>query len=392
MRFVRGLKRNTGAWSRFNIGLGLAAVAAVATVGCSKLDLISQSRDSVEMDSPEITLSNYRDRKISIVVPAGSLNPTLSWQTLYNNMPNSTKKEFASYANDPAGLKAAIEKKYQAALLKIARTPGVLDEMRKAGRLYGIDPVTILGTMIGEHSYNVGAADMGQDLIASWTGRWAKRFLLNSEDLQTLMNSPQVSKECNKHLAVSHANYWDCVAYAWNKYFMGNPNDGVEEDNMGFRTKFFNPVGVGLTYGLGQLDPIRALMVADLVNKTSGLPMISVKDPEALYSAILDPLSGVHYVAANITLYVKAYMEIANFDIRSNTGVVATLYNFGKEKSFARKKYNENVANLRQNRPIVPPMESYYGFFVNEKLPDLKRLLEMNDNEVRQFIRTRRLY
>lgn len=378
--------------SKLGVGLGFVVAAVLVTVGCTKVDLISQSRESVDLNSSEINLSNYKNRKISIVVPPGNLNPSLSWQTLYSNMPKSTKKEFAEFENDPIGLKAAIEKKYQKALVKIARTSGVLDEMRKAGRIYGIDPIVILGTMIGEHSFNVGAADMGQDLIASWTGRWAKRFLMNSEDLQILMNSPRVSKECNKHLSVSHADYWDCVAYVWNRDFMGNPDDAVEQDNMGFRTKFFNPVGVGLTYGLGQLDPIRALMVADIVNKSSGLPMISVQDPEGLYSAILDPLSGVHYVAANITLYIKAYLEIANFDIRQNVGVVATLYNFGKEKSFARKKYKANVANLTSGRAIVPPMESYYGFFVNEKLPDLQRLLQMNDAELRQFTRTGRLY
>lgn len=376
---------------RVAIGLGVAVLAAA--VGCTRLDLTNHSRDSVELDSPDVQLSNYRNRKISIRVPPGNLNPKLSWQTLYPQMPNTTKKEFAAYANDPAGLKAAIEKKYQRALLKIARTPGVIAEMHKAGRLYGIDPILIFGTMIGEHSFNVGAADMGQDLIASWTSGWTKRFLMNSSDLETLLRSPQVSKDCDKHLSRSHADYWDCVAAAWNKYFKGNPNDGIEQDNMGFRTKFFNPVGVGMTYGLGQLDPIRALMVADIVNKTSGFKMVTISDPDGLYGAILDPISGVHYVAANITLYLQAYLEIANFDIRENVGVVASLYNFGREKSYARAKYNTNVANLSANppRPIEPPMESYYGFFVNEKIGDLRRILEMNDNELRQFTRTGRL-
>jgi hypothetical protein len=387
----RNSKSARAVFGRAVFGLSLAAL--VAAVGCTKLDLTNHSRDSVELDSPEIQLSNYRNRKISIRVPPGNLNPKLSWETLYPQMPPSTRKEFSAFANDPAGLKAAIEKKYQRALLKIARTPGVIAEMQKAGRLYGIDPVLIFGTMIGEHSFNVGAADMGQDLIASWTSGWTKRFLMNSGDLQTLLRSPQVMKDCDKHLSSSHANYWDCVANTWNKHFRGNPNDSVSEDNMGFRTKFFNPVGVGMTYGLGQLDPIRALMVADIVHKTSGFNMVSISDPDGLYGAILDPISGVHFVAANITLYLQAYLEIANFDISGNVGVVASLYNLGREKSFARSRYNTNVANLSAipQRPLEPPMESYYGFFVNEKVGDLRRVLNMNDNELRQFIRTGRL-
>lgn len=379
------------------VGLGVlvtsVAVVSLAVVGCTKLDLTNHSRESVAMDSPDIELANYRDRKISIVVPPGNLNATINWNTLYFNMPPTTQKEFAEFANDPVGLKAAIDKKYQKALVKIARTPGVLAEMQKAGRLYGIDPVLIFGTIIGEHSYNVGAADMGQDLIASWTSGWTKRFLMNYDDLQTLLRSPQVMKNCDRHLSQSHAEYWDCVAGVWNTNFRNNPNDTVAEDNKGFRAKFFNPIGVGMTYGLGQLDPIRALMVADLVKKTSGFKMISVSDPDSLYSAILDPISGVHYVAANITLYLQAYLQIANFDIRQNVGVVASLYNLGREKSYARARYKINIRRLsaRPPQPVEPPMESYYGFFVNEKAGELRRVLQMNDNELRQFTRTGRL-
>lgn len=387
VRLDRAGKFGFGAW------VTSLAVVSLAVVGCTKLDLTNHSRESVAMDSPDIDLANYRDRKISIVVPPGNLNPSINWNTLYSHLPPTTQKEFAEFANDPVGLKAAIEKKYQRALVKMARTPGVIAEMHKAGRLYGIDPLLIFGTMIGEHSYNVGAADMGQDLIASWTSGWTKRFLMNSDDLQILLRSPQVTKDCQRHLNQSHADYWDCVAAVWNKSFRNNPNDSVAEDNKGFRTKFFNPIGVGMTYGLGQLDPIRALMVADIVHKTSGFKMISVSDPDGLYSAILDPISGVHYVAANITLYLQAYLQIANFDIRQNVGVVASLYNFGREKSYARARYNINVRRLsaRPPQPVEPPMESYYGFFVNEKAGDLRRILQMNDNELRQFVRTGRL-
>lgn len=384
---IRPMTKKPGT-STFKSMAMIAIALAAGVAGCTKLDLENSARESVTMDSPDITLDSYRNRKISIVVPPGNLNPELSWATLYPNMPTTTRKEFAEFANDPAGLKAAIEKKYKTALMKLTRKPEVINEMVKAGRLYGIDPLLILGTVIGEHSFNVGYADLGQDTIAGWAGRWSSRFLMSSEDLLVLMRSEPAQRQCQKLMATSHAEYWDCIAYVWNKDVKGNPDYGMENDNLGFRTKFFNPVGVGMTYGLGQLDPIRALMVNDIVNKASGLPLLSVEEPEKIYAAIINPISGVHYVAANITLYLQAYLKIANFDIQNNVGVVATLYNFGKEKYYANKRYKANVAHLKAGRRIEPAYESYYGFFVNEKVTELQKILKMNDVQLKQFSRT----
>jgi hypothetical protein len=366
----------------------IAIALAAGIAGCTKLDLENSTRESVAMESPDITYDTYRNRKISIVVPPGNLNPALSWETLYPNMPTTTRKEFEAFANDPKGLQASIEKKYNAAIRKLARKPEVINEMIKAGQLYGIDPILILGTVIGEHSFNVGYADIGQDTIAGWAGRWGSRFLMNSEDLLKLVNSEPAQKNCQKWLSTSHAQYWDCIAEVWNKNFRNNPNDNVAEDNLGFRTKFFNPVGVGMTYGLGQLDPIRALMVNDIVRNTSGLPLLSIEDPEKIYAAILNPLTGVHYVAANVTLFLQAYLKIANFDIQQNVGVVATLYNLGREKHWATVKYKKNVDLLKTRQKIEPAHESYYGFFVNLKEPELRKILKMNDVELKQFSRT----
>lgn len=366
----------------------VAIVLAAGIAGCTKLDLENSTRESVALDSPDINYDNYRTKKISIVVPPGNLNPELSWETLFSKMPGSTQKEFEAFANDPKGLQAAIEKRYNGAIRKITRKPEVINEMIKAGQLYGIDPILILGTVIGEHSFNVGYADIGQDTIAGWAGRWSSRFLMNSEDLLKLVNSEPAQKNCQRWLSTSHAQYWDCIAEVWNKHFRNNPNDTVEVDNLGFRTKFFNPIGVGMTYGLGQLDPIRALMVNDIVRNTSGLPLLSIEEPENIYAAILNPLTGVHYVAANITLYIQTYLKIANFDIRQNVGVVATLYNLGREKYWATLKYNKNVSLLSKRQKIEPAHESYYGFFVNLKENELRKILKMNDAQLRQFSRT----
>lgn len=378
--------------------MAMVAISIAAGIaGCTKLDLENSTRESVTLDSPDITLDSYRNRKISIVVPSGNRNPQLSWNTLYANMPKTTKEEFKQWANDPVGLQTEIEKRYKTAIRKISRKPEIINEMNKAGRLYGMDPLLILGTVIGEHSFNVGYADLGQDMIAGWAGRWSSRFLMNSEDLLILMRSPSYQKECQKHFSISQADYWDCVAWVWGKDFRGKKraaDQGLEKDadgefdNAGFRTKFFNPIGVGMTYGMGQLDPIRALMVNDIVNRTSGFPLLSIEEPEKIYASILNPMTGVHYVAANITLYLQAYLKIANFDIQNNVGVVATIYNFGREKKFARDRYNANVDRLKARLPIEPPMESYYGFFVNLKAEELQKILKMNDQQLKQFSRT----
>ena len=117
-------------------------------------------------------------------------------------------------------------------------------------------------------------------------------------------------------------------------------------------------------------------MVTDRVNRVSGFPLISIDSPKGIYDAILNPASSVHFVAANIVLSIEIYRTVAGFDISQNVGVVATLYNLGQERKFAGERYKENLKALSAGQPAEIPVESYYGFIINEKEQELRRFLQ----------------
>jgi hypothetical protein len=360
--------------------LGLAA-AILTSAGCTQSDFFNSDQASVSPDSPEITYDSYRNRSISIVVPPGNHNPEINWSNLNTekNMPGKAYSRVAGMNVDE--LKADLRVRYQKALQSISKDPQTVEEIRRAGQIYGIDPVLILGNIVGEHVFNVGITDSIQGYVVqslSWGAKWALKFSSNGIKLTDLLKEAPFGR-CEDFRAKSHADYWDCVTDVYEtSYRFKNPGDR-DFGTKGFKFTFFDPVAVGMSYGLGQLDPIRALMVTDMVNRHSGFPMVSIEQPDQIYADIINPRKAVHYIAANIVVAIDRYKRISNFDISRNPGVVATLYNLGKERSLATKRYNENLRSLRAGKGVAIPVESYYGFYVNEQ-----------ESELRDFLRTGR--
>lgn len=367
----------------------VGAVAAVVALGagCSRVDIFSKDQESVSPDSKEITFEAYRSKKIMIKIPAGNRNPEISWETLFDQLPKSklTDRKFGVYAGDTAGLKAAIDASFVKALSSITRDRRTIQTIKKVGELYGVAPITILATIIGEHTFNVDLVDDVQNLIGAapgWATAWAKKFTTGKlgfgVPLTEVLARPEF-ETCRDPKKISNeADRWECYNNVWGAKFSGrvDATTGAQWPSGGMRTVFFDPTGVGKTYGLGQLDPQRALMVSDRVSATGGFRMITIEDPQSLYEAIINPNTGLHYVAANIKLAIERYADYANFDITANPGISATLYNLGLEKSKAIERYNENLKLLKAGQPMVLPQENYYGWYVNTRLPDLQKALD----------------
>lgn len=339
---------------------------------------------------PPSSAKSYINGEIKLKLPPGNLNTEISWATLYANLPSTTKQEFSRFSNNPNELKQALDIKYRQTLRTLARDSQTLSEIKLAARAFDIDPVLILGNIIAEHTYNVGLTDSIQNLLllsVSWGAKWALRFKANEISLEELLKKSQFH-HCRSFLETSHADYWDCVAWVWNTKFRNKTVDGVAYQNSGFRLTFFNPISAGFTYGLGQMDPIRALMATDLVHNKSGHRLLSIEKPEEIYVDIINPHIVVHYVAANIQLALEAYYQISHMDISSNPGVVASLYNLGQEKALARKRYEINVNRINQGLPLELAKESFYGFFVNEKESELRKFINLNTSQLSEVALT----
>ncbi len=246
-------------------------------------------------------------------------------------------------------------------------------KITQAASAYGIDPMHIVGALVGEHTYNVDAYDRLQTYyvkaVSYLSGKLS--FSYKGEDISTFVQRPAFA-ECAK-LSGSY-ELWSCRERVWNQSFRGKTVDGKAFPNDRFGATFFQPYYAGQTFGLGQLNPLTALQMSDLVHKVSGLPELDASDPNEVYKTIMDPDLTLNYVAATLKKSIDAYRRIAGFDISGNPGITATLYNIGNPEQRAYALKAENERRKAAGQPQKLPEENYYGWLVNDKLPELQAL------------------
>ncbi len=240
--------------------------------------------------------------------------------------------------------------------------------IRQAAEIYQVDPVAVMGSIIGEHTYNVDNWDLWGERYVYMRKKWLRRFESDGGlDLIGLLSESGYNSCPN----ITDNNYdlWTC----YNSYWKNDRRNARR--NRGFwelKWTFFNPMGSGYTYGLGQLGPERALQLSDMVHYLSGFELLSLNDPEKIYDHILNPQISIHYVAASNRKAIDLYRDRANFDISQNMGVIATLYNLGREAQKAEEKYQSTVERLQQGKSIELPRSNYYGWLINEQEQDIR--------------------
>lgn len=267
------------------------------------------------------------------------------------------------------------EKKYQKIRDLLANDRKLMRKIKSAAKTHGIDPIHIIGALVGEHTYNVDAKDrlqsyyvkamayLGQDLT----------FKYKKTKLQDLIKQPAFAR-CE---SISNAyDKWTCREAVWNKSYRGKNFAGQRWPNNRFGAVFFQPLYAGQTFGLGQLNPLTALKVNDMVRaKTRREPRLSIKNAPLIYNTIMEPDSTLLYMAAVLRHAIDAYSRIAGFDISNNPGVTATLYNLGNVTVRASNLKKKNARRKAAGQRLVLPTENYYGWLINNKLDDLRSLL-----------------
>ncbi|MBY3232352.1 DUF1402 family protein [Rhizobium laguerreae] len=268
------------------------------------------------------------------------------------------------------GTKSSFDLKYEKVHELLATDRELMSKIRKISSAYGINPIHVVGAIVGEHTYNVDAYDRLQAYYvkaASYAGE-SFRFAYDGESVDEFVARPQFS-EC-KGKSDSYT-LWSCREDVWETDFRGKTVEGTSFPNNRFSAVFFQPFYAGQTFGLGQVNPLTALMLSDLVTRVSGYPRLNEKNAGAVYRAIMDPDISLAFVAASIRRSIDDYKEIAGMDISGNPGLTATLYNVGN----SRQRAAALAAKNRGAGATVWPEENYYGWLINDKLDELKGLL-----------------
>jgi hypothetical protein len=274
----------------------------------------------------------------------------------------------ASARRTKAG-KTSFDAKYEKVRNLLATDGKLMGKIKSTARAYGIDPIHMVGAIVGEHTYNVDAYDRLQSYYvkaAAYAGD-SFRFGHEGESVADFVSRPQFSK-----CAAKKSSYalWSCRESVWDGQFRGNTIGGTAYPNNRFSAVFFQPFFAGQTFGLGQINPLTALMLTDMVSRVSGYDRLDENDAAGVYKAIMDPDQSLAYMAASIRHSIDAYKSIAGMDISGNPGITSTLYNVGNPDQRAAALAARNEGGEAQW-----PEENYYGWLVNDKLAELKGLL-----------------
>ena len=271
--------------------------------------------------------------------------------------------------------KSTFDAKYEKIRDLIADDDRLRRKIRSVSKTYKIDPIHIVGALVGEHTYNVDAYDRLQTYYVKAISYAGERFRFEhgGESVLDFVKRTEF-EECDD--ASGSAELWTCREEVWEKSFRGKKVSGKSFPNDRFGAVFFQPFYAGQTFGLGQLNPLTALLHTDRVNKVSGLRKLSAGNAAQVYKTIMDPDSTLAYMAAVIAHSIETYRDVAGFDISGNPGLTATLYNLGNvpQRAQALAEENEN----RKKRGLKPklPTENYYGWLVNQHEDELREIIE----------------
>ncbi len=210
----------------------------------------------------------------------------------------------------------------------------------------------------------------------SYLNESSLKFAYNGESISDFLARPEFA-DCAD--GDSDFAIWSCRERIWRTVFQGKTVGGKTFPNDRFTRVFFQPFFAGQTFGLGQMSPVAALSVSDLVHQKGGLPLLDVNRAGSVYRAVMDPDMTLNYMAALISRDIDIYRDVAGFDISGNPGLTATLYNTGDAEARAEDLAAQNRKRRAAGQSPILPRENYYGWLINDRLDVLKKLLPGGD-------------
>src|SRR5690606_21213475 len=173
----------------------------------------------------------------------------------------------ASVRRTRAG-RTTFDDKYDKILELLAKDRALVGKIKATASDYRIDPIHMIGAIVGEHTYNVDAYDRLQSYYIKAAAYAGNRFRFGYEDesVAEFVGRPQFDR-CDGKDSYS---LWTCREAVWEKEFRNRTVSGQAFPNNRFSAVFFQPFYAGQTFGLGQVNPLTALMLSDMVSKTSG--------------------------------------------------------------------------------------------------------------------------
>ncbi|WP_350334168.1 DUF1402 family protein [Coralliovum pocilloporae] len=344
-----GFKLGAERICRYGVRIGLSLACAVAFTVWEPGAL---SVSAAEQKKSKTSETRKTGRRLSKVPPGNrnKIQPRIPF--ISSNRTRSHNKTF--------------EQKFDRIVRTLTREHRLVRKIKSVSKTYGIEPIHMVGAIVGEHTYNYDNLDtlQGYYIKAASYLKLPIEFKHAGHNVEDFVQQPPFHR-CNKLKRSS--SVWACRERVWDKVYRGRRVDGVKYSSQKFGEAFFQPLFAGQSFGLGQLHPLTVLKMSDQVSRISKFKKLKETNEREVYRAAMDPDRSLHYMAAIIKDAITAYRTVGKVDISGNPGVVATLYNLGDPWARARSF---------RDRGRAYPEENYYGWLVNDRLKELSKLVK----------------
>jgi hypothetical protein len=233
---------------------------------------------------------------------------------------------------------------------------GLLEEAVKLSKVFQIDPLHILGPIVGENTFN-GFID--RTIQDSYHKMFQKSDIEKMSERMSVLASQIETEKC---LSADISNYWKWRCVIFYSSMANNSNGDL--------IRSFYSISKSGSFGLGQIQPFLLWSLNDIVAEKTSYQRFDIRNMEKPMRIIFNNKEMLAYVAANAVMSIQVYKLIAGVDISQNPGLTTTLYNVGDEY---KRAYMLNQVRLRN--PDVMPQVNYMGWYVNQYESTLRSYL-----------------
>ena len=245
-------------------------------------------------------------------------------------------------------------------------------KIKKAAAAYGIDPMHIIGAIVGEHTYNIDTFDTLQTYYVKaleYADPKSLSFAYQRRDAAQLFARPQFAA-----CAVDEDATTNCGT--------AGRRCGTRRSTARSSTaSAFRPTAAprllpaggyaGQTFGIGQLSPVAALMVTDVVHAKSGLPLLSIDNAPQVYQQIMNPDTvGLSTSRRNIRVVdrpLQQHRRLRHFqEPRPHRHALQSRQ--CRDPRPPAQGRQRRAARPRASRPQFP-QENFYGWLINDERP-----------------------
>ncbi len=158
----------------------------------------------------------------------------------YRNQPSIP---FASARRTKAA-KSSYDAKFEKVLAVLQRDRRLVSSIKRVAKVYGIDPIHMIGAIVGEHTYNYDTLDSAQSYYIkalAYAGIDIS-FEYNDENVVDFVQRPQFDRCRKGKTATDSDRLWSCYERVWNGQFRNRKVDGTRYPRTNFNETFFQPL------------------------------------------------------------------------------------------------------------------------------------------------------